>query len=344
MRISDFDYDLPAPAIAKFPPKTRGQSRLLTLNRGTGAVQHRNYEDLAALLQPGDLVVLNDTKVIKARLTAVNQAKQDRELLLVERHEQQSGSLHEVMYRGKLHEGQKLRLKQRSDIIVTVKRVKPGGLAEISCSKNLWKVAELFGEVPLPPYLQRQATPTDRRRYQTVFAKQAGSVAAPTASLNLTKNLVDKLTTRGIGVCYLTLHVGLGTFLPVRTDEVAEHQMHSEFFVIPPDTIRQIRQTKQAGGRVVAVGTTVCRTLEFAGQKLLRGPAKELSGEADIFIYPGYQFKIVDVLLTNFHAPRSTVLLLAAAFAGQQNLYTAYQTALREDYKFLSYGDSMLIY
>lgn len=341
MRISDFDYELPTEQIAQFPPKVRGSTRLLALNRQTGAMDHKYYQDLADYLEPGDLVVLNNTKVIKARLTAVNAKGQPRELLLLEDHGQNDPRMRLAVYRGSLREHEILQIE---NVKIRVEKVLDGGLVQISSSNDLLELAEQYGKVPLPPYMKRQATPDDQKRYQTEFAKTAGSVAAPTASLNFTKNLVDKLTTRKIDICYLTLHVGLGTFLPIRTDNVEAHHMHSEYFTIPTDTIQAIQSTKQAGRKVCAVGTTVARTLEYAADQILQHPAAPLSGEADIFIYPGYDFKITDVLLTNFHAPRSTVLMLTAAFASWPKLQKAYQSALAEDYKFLSYGDSMLIF
>lgn len=340
MRISDYDYDLPDERIAHFPPKVRGQTRLLVIDRESGQLSDQRYQELVDHLNPGDLVVLNNTKVIKARLLATNSKDQPRELLLIEEHGHKSLHQRKAIYRGSLHDGERL---QVGDTQIMIDKVLDGGIAEISSQVNLLELAEQTGTVPLPPYMKRQATNNDVERYQTVFAKQAGSVAAPTASLNFTQELADKLVTKGVQIAYLTLHVGLGTFLPIRSDEVEAHTMHSEYFEIPKATVEAIQQVKQSGGKILAVGTTVTRTLEFAHQQILNQPAANISGEADIFIYPGYTFKIVDKLLTNFHAPRSTVLMLTAAFAGWQNLYKAYQHAINENYNFLSYGDSTLI-
>lgn len=341
MKISDFDYDLPDELIAQFPPKVRGQSQLLALNRRTGSIADRSYSDMADYLQAGDVVVLNDTKVIKARLVARNSDGKERELLLIEQHAEDARNLRKAIYRGKLHAGETLTV---NNVKIMVEEVLDGGIALVSSSANLLELAEKAGSVPLPPYMKRQATAEDTARYQTVFAQSAGSVAAPTASLNFTDELKNTLTAKGVKIVYLTLHVGLGTFMPIRTDEIEEHQMHSEYYEIPRDTVQIIKTAKANGHKVCAVGTTVARTLEYAHQSILSTGSISLSGEADIFMYPGYQFKIVDMLLTNFHAPRTTVLMLAAAFADWDHLQQAYQHAVTSKYRFLSYGDSMLIY
>ena len=340
MRVSDYTYHLPEERIAQFPPKQRGNSRLLVLDSTTGTTMHRRYPDAAEYLQPGDVVVLNDTKVIKARLLATNRNNQPRELLLLEDHHNTDFSRRKVLYRGKIRAGDVLTVK---DTPVTVDEVLDGGIAHISSSINLLDLADHEGTVPLPPYMHRDATQDDILRYQTVFAREPGSVAAPTASLNFTHELEQALRQKGVQLAYLTLHVGLGTFLPIRSDDVEEHVMHSEYFEIPKQTVDIIQKAKQNSSKIVAVGTTVARTLEFAADRILQAPAQPLHGEANIFIYPGYEFKIVNTLLTNFHAPKSTVLMLAAAKAGWNNLEKAYQEAIDQEYMFLSYGDSMLI-
>lgn len=339
MRISDFDYSLPEERIAQHPPKVRGSTRLIVLDRSSGKLKHRSYSDLIDYLSPGDVVVLNNTKVIKARLLGINKDGKQRELLLIESHGQDDPQHRIAIYRGSLHAGESLKV---GDVAVTIDEVLDGGLAKISCKKNLLALAEKHGQVPLPPYMKRPPNSSDTERYQTVFANDFGSVAAPTASLNFTKNLVAKLTTAKIEILYVTLHVGLGTFLPIRTDEVEKHQMHSEYFEISADTVAKIRAKKQIGNKICAVGTTVARSLEYAADQIMTTDG-DITGEANIFIYPGYHFKLIDMLLTNFHAPRSTVLMLAAAFAGWDYLLNAYETALKEEYNFLSYGDSMLI-
>jgi S-adenosylmethionine:tRNA ribosyltransferase-isomerase len=340
MRVSDFSYELPEELIAQFPPELRGTTRLLVLPRDNSMIDHRSYQDFSDYVEPGDVVVLNDTKVIRARLIAQNSTGKVRELLLLEDHHTLDAYRRRALYRGKLHAGEILTV---GDTPITIEEVTPGGITTISSATPLLDLAERVGTVPLPPYMHREATRTDIERYQTVFAKHEGSVAAPTASLNFTEALQDKLTAKGATSAYLTLHVGLGTFLPIRTDDVKDHVMHSEYFEIPAETARQLHAARAAGRKIFAVGTTVARTLEYAADQLHSGGEQAISGEADIFIYPGYRFKMVDGLLTNFHAPKSTVLMLAAAFAGWDNLQRAYEEAIREKYAFLSYGDSMLI-
>lgn len=340
MKVSDYNYNLPDNLIAIHPPKTRGSSRLLVLDRQTGQIKHSKYAKLASYLSEGDLVILNDTKVIKARLIARNNRDQIRELLLLEDHHNTNFTKRRAIYRGKIHNDEILYIGSQE---VKITKVLSGGIAEISSSTNLIDLAEHEGSVPLPPYMHRDAEEEDNKRYQTVFAKNLGSVAAPTASLNFTKELQQQLIASGIRISYITLHVGLGTFLPIRSDDIEAHEMHSEYFEIPIETADAIRQAKASGKRVVAIGTTVTRTLEFCSDDIMSSN-KKLTGEANIFIYPGYNFKCVDVMLTNFHAPRSTVLMMAAAFAGWENLHNSYEIAKQERYSFLSYGDSMLIH
>lgn len=341
MQISDYSYVLPKANIAQYPPEVRGKSRLLVLNRQTGSVKDQHYTDIADFLQPGDVLVMNDTKVIKARLLAQDEQNRPVELVLLEKHGRiEDKHHHKVLYRGRLNKGDVLRV---DSVELNVESVEDGGTAIISSSEDIDVLADTWGKVPLPPYMKRDATTEDEQRYQTVFAHSPGSVAAPTASLNMTEELLNKLHRKGVVVTYLTLHVGLGTFLPIRSDDVTEHKMHSEYFEIPFETIRNLKLARQRGSKIVALGTTVARTLEFAYHEIFSKETQEASGEADIFIYPGYEFKVVDGLITNFHAPKSTVLMLAAAFAGWKNLRLAYEHALENDYQFLSYGDSMLI-
>jgi S-adenosylmethionine:tRNA ribosyltransferase-isomerase len=354
MQLQDFNYDLPESAIALHPAAVRGGSRLLTLSKTTGAIQDRMYKDVVDCLQAGDVLVINNTKVIPARLAATTEDGAERELLLLEQHGKATDhhtSL--VMYRKRLRPGQMVDV---AGTPVRIEEVYDNGTAKISSDVDLWQLAQEQGEVPLPPYMHRREEQEDRERYQTEFAKQNGSVAAPTASLNLTNELLDALRAKGVQIVELTLHVGLGTFMPIRVDDVTKHKMHQEYFEIPLATAQAVALAKQEGRRVVTVGTTVTRTLEYAAEQIskvqpwndsdVQGSTSEdqaITGEADIFIYPGYQFKMVDGLLTNFHAPHSTVLMMAAAFAGWDYLHQAYVHALRQDYKFLSYGDSMLI-
>ena len=374
MKLEDYTYNLPENLIAAHPPKVRGASRLLALNRKTGEISDSFYRNVADFFEKGDVLILNDTKVIKARIFTQKESGAERELVILERHGgDDDWHTHKVMYRGKIKAGDVLTVKN-SNIKITVQEILGDGLAIVSSPVDLREVCENFGTVPLPPYMRRDATALDIERYQTVFAEEKGSVAAPTASLNMTPEILETLRAKGVKICYLTLHVGLGTFMPIRVDNLEEHKMHQEYFEIPAETCAEIRKAKTNGGRVFALGTTVARTLEYAGEEILAkknemfasssikataseaegfereaqhedsSQSKKLRGEADIFIYPGYEFKIVDGLMTNFHAPKSTVLMLASAFASWEYLSKAYTHAVEQDYHFLSYGDSMIIF
>ncbi len=481
MLVSDYNYDLPEERIAKFPPKERGTTRLLVLNRQTGAIQDSYYRNLDEFLNPGDVLILNDTRVMQSRLFCELPDGRKRELVVLEKHGDEP---QRVMYRGKLHEGDVVFVEPRgasgrpvatggrrypspcqapdplgsdknsitvkkmlgdnvSETVrdngsgmseeprnrrpkeaseertssffrgddgaatlvdgrdeasrggimpsIVVAKVLGNGIAEVESETPLAELAERYGTVPLPPYLHRDATESDKKRYQTVWAKNMGSAAAPTASLNMTEDLLRRLKQKGVIIKYLTLHVGLGTFLPIRSDKVEDHHMHSEWYHIPDDTLDAIRAIQagresanaslretcgeldrnafseggpepgkargsasrpwrragwtrpeekafgQNSPRVVALGTTVARTLEYYAR------TGKPEGEDDIFIYPGFEFQLVDALITNYHAPKSTVLMLASAFAGWDHLKAAYDHALAERYNFLSYGDSMLI-
>ena len=352
MLVSEYSYELPEERIAKFPPEERGSTRLLVLNKETGAIQDSYYRNLDEFLDAGDVLILNDTRVMQSRLHCMLPDGRKRELVVLEKHGDEP---QQVMYRGKLHNGDILSIDNNEIKIV---KILGNGIAEVESEVPLAELAEEYGTVPLPPYLHREANEDDKKRYQTVWAKNMGSAAAPTASLNMTEELLEKLRKKGVIIKYLTLHVGLGTFLPIRSDKVEEHKMHSEWFNIPEDTLEEIeritggwpslgdpRGAKRRGEKcedrtrpkIVALGTTVARTLEYYGK------TGKTSGEDDIFIYPGFEFKVVDALVTNFHAPKSTVLMLASAFAGWDNLENAYEHAVAEKYNFLSYGDSMLI-
>lgn len=359
MLVSDYTYDLPEERIAKFPPKVRGTTRLCVLNRKTGEITDSYYKNLDEFLNPGDVIILNDTRVMQSRLFCELEDGRKRELVVLEKHGDEP---QRVMYRGKLHEGDDLYVETegirslarrerapaahgdgpagrapKSNVKVVVTRILGNGIAEVESEVPLVDLAEKYGTVPLPPYLHRDATEEDKKRYQTVWAKNMGSAAAPTASLNMTDELLAKLKKKGVIIKYLTLHVGLGTFLPIRTDNIEEHKMHSEWFNIPDDTLDEIKKAKAENRRVIALGTTVARTLEFYGK------TGKTYGEDDIFIYPGFEFTIIDALLTNYHAPKSTVLMLAAAFASWDHLKNAYDHSIKEEYNFLSYGDSMFI-
>ncbi len=328
MLVSDYNYDLPEERIAKFPPKVRGTTRLCVLNRETGEISDDYYKNLDKYLNKGDVLILNDTRVMQSRLFCKLEDGRERELVVLEKHGDEP---QRVMYRGKLHEGDKLTYD------ITITKILGNGIAEVESKVPLDELAEKHGTVPLPPYLHRDATEEDKKRYQTIWAKNMGSAAAPTASLNMTEDLLDRLKKKGVIIKYLTLHVGLGTFLPIRSDNIEDHKMHSEWFYIPEDTLKEINEAKSDGRRVIALGTTVARTLEYYGK------TGKTNGEDDIFIYPGFKFTIIDALLTNYHAPKSTVLMLASAFAGWDHLKKAYEHSIEEKYNFLSYGDSMFI-
>jgi S-adenosylmethionine:tRNA ribosyltransferase-isomerase len=340
MNLDKYNYELNEDRIAINPPVVRGSTRLLKLSKQTGDITDDLYANINNYLSSGDLLILNDTKVIKARLITKTDEGRFRELLILEKH---SGNFDEhrfkVMYRRKIKLGQILHL---GDTQLEVLSIYDDGTADIKSSDNLYDLAEQYGSVPLPPYMHRDADENDVLRYQTVFAHDIGSVAAPTASLNITDELLGKLKAKGVKITNLTLHVGLGTFMPIRVNDLKDHKMHKEYFLIPSSTVDLINETKASGKKVIAAGTTVTRALEYSADKIMSYD-KDIAGEADIFIYPGYDFKIVDGLLTNFHAPKSTVLMMAAAFAGWDKLYNAYEHASKNGYKFLSYGDSMLI-
>lgn len=346
MLLSDYSYELPDELIAKHPPQERGGSRLLVLNRASGVITDSFYRDLASWLRPGDLLVLNNTRVIPSRIMTKKSNGALREIIILERHGNEDYASHKIMYHGHLSDGDELFLDSPLDNhpVILIEKVLGDGLAMARSltDQSLLDLALQYGSVPLPPYLKRQATPDDQERYQTVFAEQNGSAAAPTASLNFTDHIKADLLAHDIKIAYLTLHVGLGTFLPIRSDKIENHTMHREYFEIPPETIAAINQTRASGGRIITLGTTVARTLEYAANQILSSD-KLVSGEADIFIYPGYDFKLINGLLTNFHAPKSTVLMLTGAFAGWNHLMSAYSHAIAEKYHFLSYGDSMLI-
>lgn len=343
MKLSDYNYLLPPDRIAQFPPPIRGESRLLVLNKTNGDIKHDRYQNLVDYLKPGDIIILNNTKVIRARLIAYTEPQKPIEIFLLEKHTPNNTDPKQILviHRGKISPEQILTIGSHQ---ITVKQTLPDGTAIIESPVDSDTLADQSGSVPLPPYMKREATTQDTERYQTVFAQHRGSVAAPTASLNMTEDLLQKMIDKGVIVKYLTLHVGLGTFLPIKTDDLSQHKMHQEYFSIPVDTILAIRHAKAHNNSVIAVGTTVTRALEYSADQILdHSSTNELVGEADIFIYPSYQFKIIDQLVTNFHAPRSTVLMLTSAFASWEHLKRAYESALDNHYSFLSYGDSMLI-
>ena len=342
MLVKDFTFLLPQELIARHPPEKRDGSRLMLLDRSSESVSEDTFSNLQKYLRPGDLLVLNDTRVIPARLFGHKQTGGRVEIFLLHR-ESGSDERWECLVKSSksLHEGQDIQLE--SDMTATVISRTASGNWLIRFSGNepfsLWLDRE--GHIPLPPYLQREDCLEDRERYQTVVAREPGAVAAPTAGLHFTHELLNRLASSGVETAFLTLHTGLGTFQPVRVEHVEEHQIHTERYVIPPETAEAIARTKAAGGRVIAVGTTSARTLEYSAQQF--GQVAAGCGEADIFIYPGYRFKVIDALITNFHLPESTLLMLVSAFAGQEFVLEAYREAVSRKFRFYSYGDAMFI-
>ena len=339
MKTEDFDYDLPEELIAQTPLKNRDESKLLILDKNTGEITHSHFKNIIDVLEPGDVLVLNDTKVMPARLYGV---KTDTNAVI------------EV-----------LMLKEQGENIWTcltrpAKRVKVGTIIKFSDKLSaeclsigeegirelkfiyhgvFYEILDELGEMPLPPYIHEKLE--DKDRYQTVYAKNIGSAAAPTAGLHFTKELLNKIKDKGINIAYITLHVGLGTFRPVNVEDVTKHKMHSEYYMMSKETAELLKNTKKNNKRIISVGTTSTRTLETIMN--LYGEFKECSGWTDIFIYPGYKFKAIDALITNFHLPKSTLVMLVSALAGKENIMKAYHSAIENEYRFFSFGDSMFI-
>ncbi len=339
MLVNDFDYRLPPELIAQHPVEPRDHSRLLALNRAEKTISDLSFFELPSLLFPGDLLVFNDTKVIPARLFAKKEDGSARiEVFLLK---QISGLTWECLVRPGKRVKPGARLLFEEGVSGEVLETTPAGgrVIEFSGRFDFKEWLSRVGETPLPPYITEALA--EPGRYQTIYAKAEGSVAAPTAGLHFTGNLIRKLNERGIKTGFLTLHVGLGTFRPVQTERIEDHLMHSEYFTLSHSLIGQIEATKKAGNRVIAVGTTVVRVLE--SQADTEGRLKAGSGETAIFIYPGYQFKVIDALITNFHLPRSTLLMLVSAFAGREFILESYARAVKNNYRFFSFGDAMII-
>jgi len=340
MKTSDFYYDLPEELIAQDPLLNRSDSRLLHLDKQTGAVEHKTFCDILQYLRPGDCLVVNDTKVIPARLFGTKEGTNAGiELLLLKRREKdvwetlvkpgkkaKSGTV--IQFGDGILKGEILEVVEEGNRLI---QFQYSGIFE--------EILDQLGEMPLPPYITHKLK--DKNRYQTVYARHEGSAAAPTAGLHFTRELIQEVDDMGVNIAHVTLHVGLGTFRPVKVDNVLEHHMHSEFYVVEEEQANIINDTKASGGRVICVGTTSCRTLESAtgGDGILKAG----NGWTDIFIYPGYQFKILDGLITNFHLPESTLLMLVSALAGKENIMKGYEEAVQEKYRFFSFGDAMLI-
>ena len=338
LRRQDFTYDLPPELIAQQPPAQRGDSRLLVLDSASGAFCDRRFRELPELLRPGDLLVFNDTRVIPARLFG-RKASGGRLEMLLERLLDERRALVQLNASKSPKPGGVLQFGAGFTATVLSRH---GDLFEIGLDgdESWLTLLERHGQTPLPPYIRRAPTPADRERYQTVYARQPGAVAAPTAGLHFDQNLLDQLAAMGVAQAFITLHVGAGTFQPVRVERIAEHTMHSEWIEVGAETCAQIATARARGGRVIAVGTTATRALETAAQT---GAIRPWRGETRIFIYPGYRFHAVDALITNFHLPESTLLMLVAAFAGRAATLNAYRHAVAQRYRFFSYGDAMLI-
>lgn len=340
MRVADFSFDLPDELIARFPKKDRTSSRLLSLDGPTGEISHKVFSDILELVNENDLLIFNNTRVIPARMFG-QKASGGKVEVLVERvldehrvlaHVRASKSLkpgNEVILEGKA----KANMIARHDTLFEL---------EFDHSKNVLDTLNDIGHMPLPPYIDRPDDEADRERYQTVYGEKPGAVAAPTAGLHFDEPLMAALKNKGVKMAFVTLHVGAGTFQPVRVETIDEHVMHSEYIEVPQDVVDAVAQTKASGGRVIAVGTTSMRSLESAA-KIHGGKLDTYFGDTDIFIFPGYQFNVVDAMVTNFHLPESTLIMLVSAFSGQDNIMGAYNTAIEQKYRFFSYGDAMFL-
>lgn len=340
MKTSDFYYDLPEELIAQDPLEDRTASRLLVLNRETGAVEHKIFSDVIDYLNEGDCLVINNTRVIPARLIGEKEGTGGKvEVLLLKR---RANDVWETLVKPgkKLKPGAKITFgdgRLRAEVLEVVEE--GNRLVKFYYEGIFEEILDSLGEMPLPPYITHKLE--DKEMYQTVYAKYDGSAAAPTAGLHFTKELLSKIEEKGIKIASITLHVGLGTFRPVKVDDVNNHHMHTEWYEVNDEAADIINETKRNGGRVICVGTTSCRTIESVADD--NGYMKAKTGETDIFIYPGYKFKVMDGLITNFHLPESTLVMLVSAFAGKENVLSAYETAVKERYRFFSFGDAMIL-
>lgn len=340
MKKSDFYFDLPQELIAQTPLKERDHSRLLCLDKKTGEIGHHHFYDILSFLKKGDLLVINDSRVLPARIYGENEKGGKLEILLLKEKEKDTWEMlvkpgkrakigSRLSFGGGILCGEILDITEEGNRIC---RFTYNGA-------NIYEVLDQIGQMPLPPYITEKLS--DKERYQTVYSNEIGSAAAPTAGLHFTQELLEKIEDMGVKIARVTLHVGLGTFRPVKTDNILEHTMHSEHYTLSKETADLINETKKNGGRVIAVGTTSCRTLEAAGSKGL--PLTADDDNTSIFIYPGYEFKVIDALITNFHLPESTLIMLVSALAGRENVLNAYETAIKEEYRFFSFGDAMFI-
>ena len=342
MNLSEFDYELPKELIAQDPLTDRASSRLLVLDKESGALEHHIFHELPALLKAGDCLVINNTKVIPARLIGRREGTGALvEVLLLKRIENAENCWETLVKPGKKAKpGTKIIFGDGLLSCEVIDVVEEGNrIVRFSFDGIFEEILDQLGQMPLPPYITHELK--DKNRYQTVYARYDGSAAAPTAGLHFTKELLEEIRNKGVGIAEITLHVGLGTFRPVKVETVEEHHMHSEFYQVSEEAASLINETRANGGRIIAVGTTSCRTLESAADE--DGTIQASSGWTDIFIYPGYRFKLVDALITNFHLPKSTLVMLVSALAGREHILAAYEEAIRERYRFFSFGDAMFI-
>lgn len=342
MNVDDYDFHLPEELIAQTPLSDRSASRLLLVNKENGELAHRHFTDILEQFQPGDTLVLNDTRVIPARLFGVKEDTGAKaEVLLLK-------SLGADRWEALVKPGKKLKtgaviiFSDELRAVIEDEADMGGRTLRFMYEGIFQEILDRLGTMPLPPYIKE--TLDDRERYQTVYARHEGSAAAPTAGLHFTKELLELIAAKGVNIAYITLHVGLGTFRPMSVEKVEEHVMHAEYFELSRQTAELLNEARARGGRIIAVGTTSCRTLETVGNKFQGGRIKECSGWTDIFIYPGYAFTVVNALITNFHLPKSTLVMLVSALAGREQILAAYEEAIAQQYRFFSFGDAMFIY
>ena len=340
MRVADFSFDLPDELIARFPKADRTSSRLFSLDGPIGVVDHKVFSDILELVNENDLLVFNNTRVIPARMFG-QKASGGKVEVLVERVLDEHRVLAHVRASKSLKPGNEVILEGKAKAVMVARHDTLFEL-EFDHSQNVLDILNDIGHMPLPPYIDRPDNEADRERYQTVYGEKPGAVAAPTAGLHFDDKLMAALKSKGVQMAFVTLHVGAGTFQPVRVDSVDEHIMHSEYIEVPDEVVDAVAQTKARGGRVIAIGTTSVRSLESAA-KVHGGKLDTYFGDTDIFIYPGYQFNVVDAMITNFHLPESTLIMLVSAFSGQDNIMNAYNTAIEKQYRFFSYGDAMFL-
>lgn len=341
MKLSDFYFDLPEHLIAKHPTEQRTQSRLLHLSGNSGEVEHKQFSNIVDLLNAGDLLIFNNTRVIPARLHGTKASGGKVEVLIERILNDGSAMAHIRSSKSPksgavltMEGGLQIEMLGRDDALFHIKFLS---------DENVFELLEKFGHMPLPPYIDRPDEDADKERYQTVYNEKPGAVAAPTAGLHFDEDILSKIEAKGVDFAFVTLHVGAGTFQPVRVENITDHKMHSEYAEVSQDVVDKVLATKKAGGRVIAVGTTSVRSIESAAQATSNGLISEFMSDTNIFIFPGYEFKLIDAMLTNFHLPESTLMMLISAFAGRDNVMHAYGQAIEQEYRFFSYGDAMFI-